>query len=98
ELCNLEQTRLAYTAAEVLETIALLAQPSDLVLGAIELGVARVVAVKAAGVDLDRAGAAAAAGALDGLARRLVHRKEIVAADLDGGQAEADGATGDVAA
>ena len=37
------------------------------------------------------------AGALDGLARRLVHREEIVAVDLDRRQAETAGPSGDVA-
>src|SRR5207245_2089764 len=78
--------------------IALFAQAAHFILTAVELRVARVVTVEAAGVDLDRAGAPAGAGALDRFARRLVHREEIVAADLDGGQSEPRRATGDVAA
>ena len=82
----------------MLQAVALLAQSPDLVLAAIELRVARVVAVKAAGIDLDGARAATGAGALDRLARRLVHREEIVAVDLDRGQAETGRASGDVMA
>ena len=82
----------------MLQAVAVLAQALDLVLAAIELRVARMVAVEAAGIDLDRAGSAAAAGALDRLARGLVHREEIVAVDLDRRQAEPAGAAGDVAA
>src|SRR5439155_498018 len=70
ERIGFEQCRLADPEAENLQAVALLAQFSDFVLAAIELGVARMVAVEAAGIDLDRAGAAACAGALDGLARR----------------------------
>src|SRR5439155_8151158 len=98
ERIGFEQCRFADPETENLQTVALLAQFSDLVLAAIELGVARMVAVEAAGIDLDRAGAAACAGALDGLARRLVDGEEIIAADLDRGQAEAGGAAGDVMA
>src|ERR1700720_2705946 len=86
-----EQPRLADAAAEVLEAVALLAQVSNFVLGAIKLRVARVVAVEPAGVDLDRAWSATGSGALDGFARRLVHLEEIVAADLDAGKAETGG-------
>src|SRR5260370_27197332 len=92
ERIGFEQCRLADPEAENLQTVALLAQFSDLVLAAIELGVAGMVAVEAAGIDLDRAGAAARAGAFDRLARRLVNGEEIVAADLDRGQPETGGA------
>ena len=67
----------------MLQAVALVAQASDLVLAAIELGVARVMTVKAAGIDLDRRGSAAGAGALDGAARRFVHSEEIVARHRD---------------
>src|SRR6185312_16691417 len=60
--------------------------------------VAGVVAVEAAGIDLDRARAAAAPRAFDRLARGLVHGEEIVAVDLDRGQPEPAGAAGNVAA
>ena len=89
ELGRFEQGRLADPAAEMLQAVALLAQPPDFVLAAVELRVARMVAIEAAGVDLDGARTAAGAGAFDRLARRLVDREEIVAADLDRGQAEA---------
>ena len=56
------------------------------------------MAVKAAAIDLDCAGAAAGTGALDGFAGRFVHGKEFIARDLDGRQAEACGAAGDVMA
>src|SRR5712671_5417729 len=83
ELRPVEQSGLADPAAEMLQAIAVFAQAAHFVFGAIELRIARVVAVEAAGVDLDRAWPAAGAGALDRLARRLMHGKEIVAADLD---------------
>src|SRR5207245_2835342 len=67
-------------------------------LAAVELRVAGMMAVEAAGIDLDRAGSAAGTGALDRLARRLVHGEEIVAIDLDRRHAEAGGAAGDVMA
>src|SRR5271170_7079305 len=57
-----------------------------------------MVAVKAAGIDLDRRGAAARTGALDRLACRLVHFEEIIAIDLDRTQAETARASGDVMA
>src|SRR5580704_5945516 len=98
ELCPIEQPGLADTAAELLQAVAFFAQPPDFILATVELGVARVVAVEAAGIDLDCAGAAARAGALDRLARGLVHPEEIVAADFDGGQSEAGSTAGDVAA
>src|SRR6266851_10233020 len=80
------------------EAITLVAQPLHLVLAAIELRVARMVAIEAAGIDLDCRGAAARAGALDRLAGGLVDGKEIVAVDLDRRQAKATGAAGDVLA
>src|SRR5271166_4065204 len=98
ELCPVEQPGLADPPAEMLQAIAVFAQAAHLVLAAVELRVARVVAVEAAGIDLDRAGAAAGASAFNRLARRLVHLEEIVAVDLDGGQSETGGAPGDVAA
>ena len=67
------------------QAVALLAQTPDLVFAAIELSITRVMAVKSASVDFDRARSAAAARALDRLTRRLVDRKEIVAAELDRG-------------
>src|SRR3984957_4939074 len=82
----------------MLQAIALLAQLLDLVLAAVELGVARMMAVEAAGIDLDRRRAAACAGALDSLTRGFMHLEEIVAVDLDRGQAEPGRAAGDVAA
>ena len=85
ELRPVEQPGLADPAAEMLEAIAVFPQTAHFVLGAIELRIARVMAVEAAGVDLDRARPAAGAGALDRLARRLVHFEEIVAAHLDAG-------------
>src|SRR5437870_5165041 len=57
-----------------------------------------MVAVKAAGIDLAGAGSATAAGTLDSLARRLVHREEIIAVDLAPRPAETGGPAGDVAA
>src|SRR5437588_821925 len=98
ELCPVEKPGFADPAAEMLQAIAVFAQTAHFVLAAIKLRVARVVAVEAASVDLDRAGAAAAAGTLYGLARRLVHFEEIVAVDLDGGQSETGGTAGDIAA
>src|ERR1035438_790525 len=82
----------------MLEAVTLLAQPAHLVLAAIELRVAGMVAVEPAGIDLDGARSAAAAGALDGFARGLVDGEEIVAIDLGGRHAEARRAPGDVAA
>src|SRR5262249_60635544 len=81
ELAAIEQGRLGDAGAENPEAIALFTQMLDLVLAAIELRVARMMAEEAAGIDLDRAGAAASPGALDGVARRLMHGKEIVAID-----------------
>src|SRR5271165_2600701 len=98
ECRHLEQRRLADPTAEMLQAVALLAQSPDFVLAAIELRVARMVAVKAAGIDLDRAGSAAGTGALDRLTRGFVHRKEIVATDLDSRQAEPGRTSGDVTA
>src|SRR5689334_20448765 len=98
QLGCIEQPRLADTAPEVFEAIALLAQAPDLVLAAIELRVAGMVAVEPAGVDLDRTGALTGAGALDGFARRFMYFEEIVAADLDGGQPKASRPSGDIAA
>jgi len=60
----------------------------------IELGVAQVMALKAAGIDLDGAGSATCVSALDCFARRLGHCEEIVVAD----QAEPRRAFGDVMA
>jgi hypothetical protein len=98
ELCPVEQPGLADPAAEMLEAIAVFPQTAHFVLGAIELRIARVMAVEAAGVDLDCARPAARPGALDRLARRLMHLEEIVAVDLDCGQSETGGAPRDVAA
>src|SRR5205823_553267 len=70
----------------------------DLVLATVELRVARVVPVEAAGVDLDRTRSAAGAGTLDRLTRGFVHRKEIVATDLDRRQPETGRTAGDVTA
>src|SRR6185312_1562211 len=98
EFAGLEQRRLPHAAAEMLEAVTVLAQLPHLVLAAIELRVARVMAIEAAGIDLDRAGPATVARALHRLARRLVHGEEIVAIDLHRGQAKAGSATGNVAA
>src|SRR5260221_7026638 len=67
ELGAVEQGRLGDPRAENPQAIALLAQALDLVLAAVELRVARMVTVEAAGIDFDRRGAAARAGAFDGL-------------------------------
>src|SRR5207237_6989018 len=96
ERTGVEQRRLGDPLAKNPQAIALLAQTLDLVLAAVKLRVARMVAVEAAGIDLDRAGPAAGTAALDGFARRLVHGEEIIAIDLDGRHAEAGGSAGDV--
>src|SRR5215468_615777 len=95
---HVEQCRLADAPAEMLQAVTLVAQSPHLVLAAIELGVARVVAVKAAGVDLDGARSAAGASAFDRLPCRVVYGKEVVAIDLDGRQAEPGRSSGDVMA
>ena len=69
----------------MLQAVPLVAQSSDLVLAAIELSVARMVAIKAASIDFDRTGSTTGAGALNRLARGFVHREKIVAADFEGG-------------
>src|SRR6266702_1749190 len=98
ERIHFEERRLADAAAEMKEAIALVAQLLDFILAAIELRVARMVAVEAAGIDLDRRGTAARTGAFDRLAGGLVDGKEIVAVDLDRREAEAAGSAGDVMA
>ena len=55
--------------------VALLAQPFDLILAAVELRVARMVAVEAAGIDLDDRRAAAGAGGADATGKRAADRR-----------------------
>src|SRR5262252_4225292 len=94
----LQEAALAHAAAEDRQRVGLAARQLALVLGAIELGVARVMAVEALHLDLDGARAAAGAGALDRLARRFVDGEEVGAVDLYARQAEAARAAGDVLA
>ena len=62
----------------------------------VRVRVAEHVAVEAEGLGFDQRRTFAGAGALDGLARRRVHRERIVAVDRDAGHLVADGAVGDL--
>ena len=84
ELGGLEQRRLDHPLAEDLQGIHRRPQLGHLVGAAIGHGIALEMPEVAVELDVDQAGAAALAGALDHLAGHLVDGEEVVAVDLDG--------------
>src|SRR6185312_7894631 len=83
--------------AKPLQAIHGLAQPRDLVLGAVVLRIAFEMAVVARDLRLDGAGALAVLGARHRAAHGIVHGVKVGAVDAFRGHAEAAGAPGQVA-